>query len=183
MSPADALARIMLTAFQYIIPNFMLCPTTSTLIGLCIAFLLGIIRLNYFMRDAPFIMFPWGIWMTIMNIEWSKGNFLVYFQMFLPINIWIVATLGVLFHPFFLWIMPVRYGRWVEDKKKRREEREVARIKRKIGDIEVGQPPGEVNEEASLLTGRGFTRNTDGAYVENPRSTARVHDLYEEIRS
>jgi hypothetical protein len=160
----------------------VLCPTTLTFIGILLVYIFGIIKLAHFARDAPFVMIPMGIWMTFVNAfvqgEWSKG-LLVYIQLCMPINVWTCAAMACLLHPLMLWVMPGRYGAWVDAKRRKREEGG------KVGDLEAGdrEGGGEGESEVTPLTGRGFRRDEHGVLVENPQSTARLHDSYEEIRS
>lgn len=139
----------------------MLCPSTFTLIGLCIVFVACLIKWSSFYSDSPTEILPWIVMLTGLNINWSR--ILESVQMLLPMQIWICYTIRALFDTLFQWVMPVTYANLVESKKEIRRLAEEKRNKRKIGDIEGGEQT-QFDEETPL-TGRGFARDRNGAYV------------------
>ncbi|KFZ03931.1 hypothetical protein V502_10544 [Pseudogymnoascus sp. VKM F-4520 (FW-2644)] len=154
-------ADIPVGPLRYAIPYFMLCPSTFTLIGLCIVFVACLIKWSSFYSDSPTEILPWIVILTGLNINWSR--ILESVQMLLPMYIWIGYTIRALFDTLFQWAMPVSYANLVESKKEIRRLAEEKRNKRKIGDIEGGEQT-QFDEETPL-TGRGFTRDRNGAYV------------------
>lgn len=139
----------------------MLCPSTFTLIGLCIVFITCLIKWSSFYSDSPTEIRPFIIMLICLNINWSRV--LESIQILLPMYIWNGYIIRALFDTLFQWAMPVTYANLVESMKEIRRLAEEKRNKRKIGDIE-GSEQTQFDEETPL-TGRGFVRDRNGAYV------------------
>lgn len=127
----------------------MLCPSTLTLIGMCIGFIVCIVKWISFHSDSPTEIMPYPLILMILNIKWT--DILVSVQMLLPMNIWICYAVRALFDPFFKWAMPGTYAILLEHKKEARRLAEEKRNKKKIEDMELGEPTH--SNEQTPLTG------------------------------
>jgi len=178
-------ADIPVGPMRAVIPYFMLCPTTLTFLATCIAFTLGIIKLQSFNPGVLFILVPNFIVILLFNIEWRKGV-LVSLQMLLPMYVWSFTTVAGLMHPLLMWLSP-SYRSYIKRQREQKVQKETEMNTIMDPDLEAGDLRNEDEGTPLLpmlpLTGRGFRRNPDGAYVENPQARALVPDLYDRIRS
>jgi hypothetical protein len=107
------------------------------------------------------------VWvMTILCIKWN--HILASLQSCLAVNVWSGMTMSAIFHPIWRLLFPGCYARYVETKRLQREEaaRKGEEAKRKRLEAAMDMEAG-MNEQTPL-TGRGFSRMSDGAYVEIP---------------
>lgn len=164
------------------LPYFILCPSPFTVVMCTIIFLVGIIRLQYLNRadiwqgDTMFFGMFSG---TLAVMNWHR--ILMSIQISLPINIWGASILSALWHPFWRWAFPGNYAKCAEIQKAQREQwarKREERKRRKEGrDLEscvLGEGEGSAGlngvDESTPLTGRGFVRMRDDAYIELPHA-------------
>jgi hypothetical protein len=174
-----SLSAIILTS---LLPYFILCPSTFTIIMSTIIFFTGIIRLQYLNHadiwQSPMMFF--GVFnATIVGTNWHRV--LMSIQISLPINIWVASIMSALLHPVWRWALPGHYAKCAEIQRAQREEWARKRRERKrrregrdleSGVLGEGEGSAGLNEvdESTPLTGRGFVRMRDGAYVELPHA-------------
>jgi hypothetical protein len=156
-------------SLQVVLPRFMPCHSTTTLISACFLYIVGIFRLCYHNRDdfdalQGLSLFQAFI-LTGTKIRWN--DILGSLQDHLAINIWASITASAIMHAIFRWLAPGVYATLVESARKRRQEYKSKQLQRDVEDgprevkcFEVG-----VNEEMPL-TGRGLFRMRGEAYIE-----------------
>lgn len=171
----------------HVLPYFILCPSTFTVVMCTIIFLAGIIKLQFLNWDDIWqadMMFMMAVTGTLIQIHWHR--ILMSIQVFLPINIWMASLLSAIIHPVWRKLFPGHYALCAEIQRKSSEEwaRKAAERKRRRegvdledGRVENGNylpeeaPRDDGINESTPLTGRGFLRMDDGAYVGLPDST------------
>ncbi|KAH7389241.1 hypothetical protein BKA64DRAFT_725843 [Cadophora sp. MPI-SDFR-AT-0126] len=176
-------ADIPVEPLRYLIPYFMLCPSTITLIGVCATFVACLIKWRPLRLDSPIELMPFPIIGLFLSIEWTR--ILESIQMMLPITIWSCYFVRALLDPLYKLAMPVTYARQVELKKEARRLAKERWNKGMVGDIEAGDLR-HVNEQTPL-NGACFAGDGNGGYVEIPHNDELgregVRVSYDELRS
>lgn len=169
-----------------VLPYFILCPSTFTVILCTIIFFPSIIKLQFLNRDDIWqsdMMFFMVFSGTIFPIVDARGHrILMLIQILLPINIWTGSFFSAVVHPAWRFWFPGNYALCAEIKRKQREEwakkagegrRRAAGDDLEGGMVENGTERAVVDEginENTPLTGQGFARMDDGPHVEHPHS-------------
>lgn len=140
----------------------MLCPSTIGFVIALPTFFLCVFTWHRFHVESTIAASLYTTWMTLVLNHFK--DIIVSTQMMLPINLWSTYTMIAVGDALFKWMMPIRYNRLLESRRETRRRAKERWNKANGMDLEANGL-GQIDENTPL-TGRGFARDDNGAYVE-----------------